>query len=177
MLKIDLKEISCNNERRRLNYQKNLGSEQHNKRKQKMQHYSQKRRKIAKANLKIKQFKLLIKEGPYYICVLCHRCFYRRSVLIFDSRKYNGELDKKFLVKSFDALFYICKTCHKKYVKSSMPCQAVSNKLELHNLSTEFESIRKLENVLIAKRILFKNVVIMPCGKWKKLQELFVTYQ
>ena len=58
-----------------------------------------------------------------------------------------------------------------------MPCQAVSNKLELHNLSTEFESIRKLENVLIAKRILFKNVVIMPCGKWKKLQELFVTYQ
>ena len=145
MLKIDLKEINFNNERSRLNDQKNLGSEQYNKRNQEMQHYSQKRRKTAKANLKIKQFKLLIKEGSFYICVLCHRCFYRRSVLIFDSRKYNGELDKKFLVKSFDTLFYICKTCHKKYIKGSMPCQAVSNKLELYNLPTEFESIRKLE--------------------------------
>ena len=110
VLQIDLKEISFNNERRRLNYQKHLGSEQHNKQKQKMQHYSQKRRKITESNLKIKQFKLLIKEGAYYVCVLSHRCFHRRSVLIFDSRKYNSELDKKFLVKSSDTLFYICKT-------------------------------------------------------------------
>ena len=68
MLKIDLKAISFNNKRRRLNYQKNLGSEKHNKRKQKTQGYSQKSRKIAKANSKIKQFKLLIKDEPYYIC-------------------------------------------------------------------------------------------------------------
>ena len=104
-----------------------------------------------------------------YICVLCHRCFYRRSVLIFDSSKYNSELDKKFWVKSFDALFNICKTCHKKYIKGSMPCQAVSNKLELYNLSTEFWSIRKLEKVLIAKRILFKKIAIMPCGQMEKI--------
>ena len=79
MLKIDLKEICLDSKSRRLNYHKNLGSEQHNKRKQKMQDYSRKRTKIAEANLKIQQFKLLIKEGPYYICVFCHRSFYRRS--------------------------------------------------------------------------------------------------
>ena len=79
VLKIDLKEICLDSKSRRLNYQENLGSEQHDKGKQKMQDYSQKRRKIAEANLKIQQFKLLIKEGPYYICVFCHRSFYRRS--------------------------------------------------------------------------------------------------
>ena len=39
VLKTDLKEISFNNERGLLNYQKKIGSKQHNKRKQKMQDY------------------------------------------------------------------------------------------------------------------------------------------
>ena len=89
--------------------------------------------------------------------------------MIFDSRKYNGELDNKFLVKSFDTLFYICKPCHKKYIKGLMFCQAVSNKLELYNLPTEFESIRKLQKPLIAKRISFKKVAIMPYGQMEKI--------
>ena len=72
LLKIALKEITFNNKRMQLNYQKNLGSEQHNIEKQKMQDYSQKRRKIVKVNLKTQQLKFLIKEGPYYICVLYH---------------------------------------------------------------------------------------------------------
>ena len=49
-------------------------------------------------------------------------------------------------------------------MKGSMPCQAVLNKLKLYNLPTEFESIRKLERVLIAKCILFKKVAIIPCA-------------
>ena len=52
-----------------MNYRKNLESEQHNKRKQKMQDYSQKRKKTAKANLKIKLFKLLINSTTYVFCV------------------------------------------------------------------------------------------------------------
>ena len=49
-----------------------------------------------------------------------------------------------------------------------MPCQSVSNMLEVHSLPTEFENIRKLEKVLIAKRLLFKKVAIMPCGQMGK---------
>ena len=49
-----------------------------------------------------------------------------------------------------------------------MPCQAISNKLEGYNLKTEIENIRKLEKILIAKRILFKKVAIMPCGQIAK---------
>ena len=98
-----------------------------------------------------------------------HRCFYRRSVLIFDSKKYNSELDKKCLVKSFYTFLYISKTSHKKYLKDSMPYQSVSNKLEVYKLPKEFESIRKLEKFLIAKCILFKNVAIMPCEQMEKI--------
>ena len=49
-----------------------------------------------------------------------------------------------------------------------MPCQAVSNKLEGYNLTTEIENIRKLEKILIAKRILFKKVATMPCEQMAK---------
>ena len=45
-----------------------------------------------------------------------------------------------------------------------MPCQVVSNKSEVYNLPTEFESIRKLAKVLIAKRIILKKVAIVPHG-------------
>lgn len=50
-----------------------------------------------------------------------------------------------------------------------MPFQAISNKLEVYNFPTDFESIGKLEKVLIEKRILFKKVVIMPCAQMKKI--------
>ena len=40
--------------------------------------------------------------------------------------------------KSFDTLFYISKTCHKKYQEDLMSCQAVSNMLEVWNVPTEF---------------------------------------
>ena len=36
-------------------------------------------------------------------------------------------------------------------------------------MPAEFERIRKLEKVLIAKRILFKEVTIMPCGQMEKI--------
>ena len=94
---MDLKEIFFNNKRKQLNSQKNLGIEQHNKRKQKMQDYSQKRRKIAKPNLKIHQFKFLIKVGfspskkTFYLLQWKHfkndeKCFLFRLKILFRSQ-------------------------------------------------------------------------------------------
>ena len=71
---------------------------------------------------------------------------YRRSVVIFDQNKYNLEIPPLF-IKSFDSSTYICKTCSKKCQKYEKPCQSVSNKLEVFDLPTEFQSIRKLERV------------------------------
>ena len=54
-------------------------------------------------------------------------------------------------------------------MKGKVPCQSVSNKLEVYNFPSHFCGIRKLEKVLIAKRLLFKKITIMPCGQIEKL--------
>ena len=37
---------------------------------------------------RILNFLRSIKEGPFYICVCCHRCLYKRTVLLFKEEKY-----------------------------------------------------------------------------------------
>ena len=53
-------------------------------------------------------------------------------------------------------------------MKDSVPCQAVSNKLEVFNLPEEFQIICKLK-VLIGKCILFKKVAIMRRREMKNM--------
>ena len=77
----------------------------------------------------------------------------------------------------FDSSTYICKTCRKKCQKCKISCQAVSNKLEVFDLPTEFQSIRKLERVLIAKHIIFKEQQYYLVSRWKRSLEQFLMYQ
>ena len=117
------------------------------------------RRKFAEEN-PVDNFLKQINEAPLYICTVCHRSFYHRSVIKFNEDKY--ELDVSSLsIKSYDTKEYICNTCHTKLKKNQIPCQAVSNKLHIDNLPLEFSDIKKLERVLVSKRILFKKIVIM----------------
>ena len=107
----------------------------------------------------VKLFKSHISKGPYYICVICNRCLYRQSVKPFVESKYyvaieifNNVLD--YRVQSFDNIEYICKTCDSKLIKGKLPCQAVINNLEIYDLPDRFLDIRRLEKVIIAKRLL-----------------------
>ena len=75
------------------------------------------------------------------------------------------------MVRPFNDNLYTCRTCHVKCRKGKVPCQAVSNKLEVFDLPVEFQSIRKLEKVLIAKCLLFEKVTIMPGGLMSKIFE------
>ena len=123
---------------------------------------------------RIKKFKELIMEGPYYICVVCNRCLYKRSVITFKIEKYES-LNSTFYfshILSFDSSQYICITCNRKLKskKDQTPYQAVCNKLELYNFSQNLSDINRLEKVLIAKRLLFKKVVIMPKGNSPKIK-------
>ena len=80
----------------------------------------------------VSEFKSLIKEGPYFICVICHRCLYKRSVIRFDFNNYSSVVNQLVqLVGSYDHGVYICKTCHSKVKKNKVRCQAVSNKLSV----------------------------------------------
>ena len=104
----------------------------------------------------VSEFKSLIKEGPYFICVICHRCLYKRSVSRFDFSNYSSVVNQLVqLLGSYDHGVYLCKTCHSKVKKNKVPCQAVSNKLSVEWLPREFINLRRLETVLVARRILF----------------------
>ena len=81
----------------------------------------------------IKRFRDSIKAGPYFVCVICNRMLYRVSVTKCRTEKYPTVIQHIFTdVKSYDNTKYICHTCHVKAMKRKVPCQAVSNKMELY---------------------------------------------
>ena len=55
-------------------------------------------------------------------------------------------------------------------LKRQIPCQAVSNQLELYDFPSDFKDIRLLERVLIARRLLFNKITIMPKGQSLKVK-------
>ena len=116
-------------------------------------------------------FKNQIREGPFYICVICNCCLYKISVILFRKENYDDvNTILMSLVKSYDDLLHISKTCNKAMKRKFIPCQAVSNKLDITFLPKEFESIHKLERVLVSRSILFKKVVIVPNSKLPKVK-------
>jgi len=121
---------------------------------------------------KIDEFKKCIKNGPFYICVICNRSLYKRSLKIFCQIDYTGISEEHFLskVESFDGKEYIYTTCHSKLKKGKIPPQAVSNNLQIFSLPESICTLRRLEKVIIAKRILFKRVTIMPKGQCPKIK-------
>ena len=128
--------------------------------------------KQVKKNNRVEEFRQTIKNGPYYICVICNRCLYKRSVRVFDESKYQVSNDlMASRIESFDNNEYICETCHSKLKKGHTPCQAVFNKLEIFELPNELSDLRNLEKVLIAKRLLFKKIAIMHGkGEYSKIK-------
>ena len=62
---------------------------------------------------------------------------------------------------TYDGKVYVCIACHKSIMKKRTPCQAVSNKLDVEVAPKQLQNLRKLEKVLISKKILFKKVALM----------------
>ena len=87
--------------------------------------------------------------------------FHLRSVRLFEHEKYILTAEFYCPVRSFDENIYICHTCHKHLSRNEMPCQAVFNKMSLDPTPDELKHLKKLEKILISKRITFKKVAIM----------------
>ena len=71
---------------------------------------------------------------------------------------------------SFDNKEYICKTCHSKVIKGKIPCQAVYNDMFVDDIPTELSTLEKIEKILIAQRIVFEKIVVMPKGQQRKIK-------
>ena len=82
-------------------------------------------------------------------------CLYRPSVRLFEHKKYILTAELYCLVRSFDEKSYICDTCYKHLPRNQMQCQAVFNKMSLDPIPDKLKDLKKLEKILISKRIIF----------------------
>ena len=119
----------------------------------------------------IARFTEKIRKGPVFICVVCNHCLYDRSVMIFNENSYviGDPYFSYSFVHSFDGKLYICLTCHRKLKRHIIPDISVFNKLSLSEFPEDFPQLNRLEKFIIAKRMLFKKIVIMPKGQSPKM--------
>ena len=124
-----------------------------------------------KSELSISVFHNEIKEGPCYICCVCHRLLYRKSVKLLDRSSCNSSLPESVFtdIRSFDNKEYICATCYSKVTKGKIPCQAVYNNMSVDEIPTELALFEKLKQILIAQRIVFEKIIVMPKSQQKKV--------
>jgi len=80
-----------------------------------------------------------------------------RNLYYYLTRKKNCKIQNIFTEKlSFDNKEYICKTSHSKVIKGKVPCQAVYNDMFVDEyIPIELSTLEKLEQILIAQRIVF----------------------
>ena len=63
----------------------------------------------------------------------------------------------------------ICNTCHSEVIKGKLPSQAVMNNMHVDEIpQTELSSLEKREQILIAQRIVFEKIVVLPKGQQRK---------
>ena len=110
--------------------------------------------------------KLKLVHFTYVVSVTEH-CI--KSLIILQANKYSSK-DYFMIQNSFDGKEYICKTCHAKLLKGQLPAQAVVNNLFVDESPTELSALEKLEQILVAQRIVFEKVVIMPKGQQRKIK-------
>ena len=117
----------------------------------------------------IAKFQALIEQGPYYICRVCHRLLYRKSVVTLSLMAYELR-DTITDILSFDNEKYTCKTCHNKLRKNKKPCHAVCNKLQVFDVPEELKVLNKLETILITQRLCFQKIFIISKGQQRKIR-------
>ena len=119
--------------------------------------------KISRKYDRVTVFKEFMKSRSCFICIICNKCLYRKSVVVFFENKHKELINKMFLfIPWHDNSFYICKTRAQELNKNQIPCQAVCIKLHIYDFPVKFRCIRRLERVLISRRLQFNRVNIMP---------------
>ena len=112
--------------------------------------------------------------GSYFTTIVFNRCLYRRSVLRFKVGKYSVSRQGLFTRKlSFDEKMNACKIRDLKLKMGNTLSQAVLNKVCVTDLPREFRHIRRLEQVLIPVRLIFKKVTTMRKSQSAKLKGAF----
>lgn len=135
----------------------------------------------------IKQFLEKVKDGPGFVCCVCHRLLFKHQVLSCKKDHYRKQrasalitnicLSEDYVHKCSEdcempcSLFaspkgrmWICYTCHSKVSKGKFPPECVFNNLGLNPIPDELACLNSLEQHLIALHIPFMKMLALPKG-------------
>ena len=129
------------------------------------------------------EFQKDIQEGLCYICLCCHRLFFKSSVVGFNLNLLKTKLDakenglfiaciKEPIPESFykNDKVYLCKSCNNYLKQSRKPPLRYYNGLECDNIPEELK-LSDLENTLIAKNIIFQKIFLLPKSRWRAVKD------
>ena len=122
-------------------------------------------------------FRKKCKEFPEYVCTVCHRILFSKSVHILNMEKYdatNQNVQDAFQhhYKAPNANEFICHTCHSNLADKDLPkipAQAVANGLVLDEIPEDLQGLTRLERRCIAGKIPFMNIQSLKKGGQKKI--------
>ena len=138
----------------------------------------------------ISVFKSQIKNGPTYVCTVCHKASFPNQVRPCIRSKYvknpdvvatcltgkyvhnydDGCRNAQCKVPDERKREWICYTCHNHLKNGAMPTLAMANNLELADIPPELCDLNILERHLIAKCIPFAKIVPLPKGQQREIR-------
>ncbi|XP_074546718.1 uncharacterized protein LOC141805519 isoform X3 [Halichoeres trimaculatus] len=132
------------------------------------------------------QFLEQVKDGPDFVCCVCHRLLFRNQVVSCDRDTYSrtsrtAELAEACISECFlhqcsegcvvpcqfavsRGQLWICHSCQAKISKGEMPAECWINNLELDPIPPELGCLNSLEQHLIALHIPFMKMLALPKG-------------
>ena len=123
---------------------------------------------------RVEKFLHLAKRGPTFVCVVCNRCLYARSIMEFQFNKYNLDLTDVIHKVTKNEVTFICNTCiailRNPTVSIPQIIKQSVETLQIFETPAEIKNLNRLERLLIARRILFKKVTVTPKGQFPKLK-------
>ena len=135
----------------------------------------------------IASFQMEIKNGPTYVCTVCHRALFHNQVkkCNHDSYKRNLDMVGRCLTGKYvhtcrddcntlesccapeEKREWICHSCHDNLKMGEIPSIAVMNMLELSPIPPELSDLNILERHIIARYIPFAKIISLPKGQQK----------
>ena len=102
----------------------------------------------------------------------------RKKYKVMDASQKKQMLNRKAVKsrKSYDSMDcekkekYLNAIRNQSVIPRKVPCQAVYNDMFVDDIPTELSTLEKLEQILIAQRIVFEKIVLMPKGQQRKIK-------
>ena len=158
----------------------------------------QKCRQVLNQDDRLKSFLENCLFGPIFVCLSCHQKHFFTNVQIF-KRSLQNTIEDKIPLKSCIADMklketmsfgeiesskinmenkkdqFICKTCLGYLRKGKLPPTSVKNNLQLSQTDKQLEDegliLTELENSLIATRIIFQKIFLLPKSRWSAMKD------